>query len=104
MTAAEATSTAPERLAINLMLVFFSKEQMANGNCTPAPNRQQLDPNVIQGIRLHIQYKFPVPPEQEAARWSKILHQNMNAKCRNVRAAAKPKVTPETGIVVHADA
>lgn len=53
---------------------------------------------------VHIQYKFPVPPEQEAARWSKILHQNMNAKCRNVRAAAKPKVTPETGIVVHADA
>ena len=48
---AEAVSLNPARLAVNLLSVFFTREQMAEGNCTPAPSRQMLDPTVIHGIR-----------------------------------------------------
>lgn len=51
---AEAISTNATRLSVNLLTVFFTKEQLASGNCTPAPNRQLLDPSTIQGIRCNV--------------------------------------------------
>ena len=48
---AEAISTDPARLAVNLLTVFFCKEELGSGNCTPAPGRQLLNPAIIQGIR-----------------------------------------------------
>ena len=45
--AAELTSPSPEKLAINLMAVFFREEQLAQGCCTPAPGRVLLSPRII---------------------------------------------------------
>ena len=49
--AAEVVSNNPAKLALALMAIFFTKKEMANGNCNPAPSRQLLNPNVITGIR-----------------------------------------------------
>ena len=48
---AEAISKNAARLAIHLLSVFFEREKIACGNCTPAPNRELLDQRVIRGIR-----------------------------------------------------
>ena len=48
---AEMISKTPARLAVNLLTVFFSREKIAAGNCTPAPNRELLDQRVIRGIK-----------------------------------------------------
>ena len=36
---AEAIPTDPARLAVNLLMVFFCKEELGSGNCTPSPGR-----------------------------------------------------------------
>ena len=37
-------------------------------------------------------YMFPLNEEkEEEGRWKKILHVNLNAKCRNARAAVKQR-------------
>ena len=51
---AEAISTNPPRLACNLLSVFFTKDELSKGNCTPAQGRNLLDPNIIQGIRCNV--------------------------------------------------
>eukprot|EP00731_Ephydatia_muelleri_P024420 Em0016g691a len=84
---AEAISTDPARLAVNLLTVFFCKEEPGSGNCTPAPGRQLLNPAIIQGIRLHVNYKYPADSDEEKARWKILLHINLNSKCRNARAS-----------------
>ncbi|KAL5518132.1 hypothetical protein EMCRGX_G003815 [Ephydatia muelleri] len=48
---AETISKNAPRLAVNLLFVFFTREKLASGNCTPAPNRELLDQKVIHGIR-----------------------------------------------------
>ena len=48
---AEAIPTDPARLAVYLLMVFFCKEELGSGNCTPSPGRQLLNPAIIQGIR-----------------------------------------------------
>eukprot|EP00731_Ephydatia_muelleri_P025173 Em0017g256a len=72
---------------LNLLTVFFCKEELGSGNCTPAPGRQLLNPAIIQGIRLHVNYKYPADSDEEKARWKKLLHINLNSKCRNARAS-----------------
>ncbi|KAL5491693.1 hypothetical protein EMCRGX_G017030 [Ephydatia muelleri] len=87
---AEAISKNAARLAIHLLSVFFSREKIACGNCTPAPNRELLDQRVIHGIRLHLKHIYPVATtKEEEDRWKKILQTTLNGKCRNVRAALK---------------
>lgn len=39
------------QLALKLMDLFFTKEEMARGNCTPAEGRELLRQDVIAGIR-----------------------------------------------------
>ena len=38
-------------LALSLMDLFFSREEMARGNCTDAEGRNLLEPEIISGIR-----------------------------------------------------
>ena len=41
---------------------------------------------------VHLMYKYPeASAAEEDKRWKKILHINMNSKCRNSRAALKTK-------------
>ena len=50
---AEAISTSAQKLAINLLSVLFTQEEISTGNCTK-PNREDikvLNPLKIQGIR-----------------------------------------------------
>eukprot|EP00731_Ephydatia_muelleri_P006851 Em0003g1099a len=68
-------------------VVEEDKEELGSGNCTPAPGRQLLNPAIIQGIRLHVNYKYPADSDEEKARWKKLLHINLNSKCRNARAS-----------------
>ncbi|KAL5467266.1 hypothetical protein EMCRGX_G031469 [Ephydatia muelleri] len=57
---------------------------MASSNCTPAPSRQLLNPNIISGIHRLIKSKFPHIGEEQ---WQKILH----VKCRSLRNKQKKK-------------
>ncbi|KAL5516812.1 hypothetical protein EMCRGX_G002231 [Ephydatia muelleri] len=87
---AETISKNAPRLAVNLLSVFFTREKLASGNCTPAPNRELLDQKVIHGIRLHLKHIHPMTTtKEEEDRWKKIVQTSMNAKCRNIRAALK---------------
>ena len=58
--AKEASSTKASSLALKLMEVFFTKEELAQGNCTEAEGRELLSPDVINGIRcrFHFYYFF----------------------------------------------
>lgn len=38
-------------LALRLMDLFFTREEMADGNCTAADGRNLLHPDIISGIR-----------------------------------------------------
>ena len=76
------------RLSVNLLSVFFTREKLASGNCTPAPNRELLDQKVIHGIRLYLKHIHPITTtKEEENRWKKIVQTSMNA--RNIRAALK---------------
>eukprot|EP00731_Ephydatia_muelleri_P009859 Em0005g445a len=91
--AAEVVSDTAAKLALALLSVFFTDQEMARSNCTPAPSRQLLIPNIISGIHRHIKYKFPQTNEQQ---WQKILHVNMNSKCRSLRNKEKRKQCEES--------
>ena len=47
----EATSKTPAQLALRLLGLFFTKEEIAKGNCTEAEGRELLSPQIIEGIR-----------------------------------------------------
>ena len=61
------TSTA-QKLALNLLALFFKKEQLVNGICTPqaegspAQNRDILDQRIIEGIRCKQTYTIRAIP------------------------------------------
>lgn len=44
------TSTV-KALGLRLLTEFFSQEQLANGNCTPAAGRDVLNKEILGGIR-----------------------------------------------------
>ena len=52
--AEEYSATDACALARKLMELFFTREEMANGNCTEADGRILLNPEVISGIRCKI--------------------------------------------------
>ena len=56
VTAKETSATKASSLALKLMEVFFTKEEIAQGNCTEADGRELLSPAVINGIhcRFHL--------------------------------------------------
>eukprot|EP00731_Ephydatia_muelleri_P013726 Em0007g1036a len=76
----------PEKLALNLLGVFFTQDQLTKGNCTPTPDHKDLlDPRIINGIRLHLKYKYPMDDkDQEQMRWKAVLSK-LNAKCQSFR-------------------
>ena len=48
----EFMAKSPEKLALNLLGVFFTQDQLTKGNCTPTPDHKDLlDPRIINGIR-----------------------------------------------------
>ena len=50
--ASEFMAKTPQKMALNLLGIFFSKDQLKNGNCTPiASHKEILDPRIINGIR-----------------------------------------------------
>ena len=56
--AAEVVSDSPAKLALALLNVFFTEQEMASSNCTPAPSRQLLNPNIISGIHCKINSRY----------------------------------------------
>lgn len=104
-----------EKLAGGLLLLLFSLDELASGNCTK-PIRddiKQLDGNRLWAIKCkclvlsvpnlhshfsriligHIDFKFPISEEldgkggkeKSAKRWKDIMQKNLNAKCRHFR-------------------
>ena len=51
MKAKENASTSATQLALKLMDIFFTKEELSSGNCTQAEGRELLRQDVIDGIR-----------------------------------------------------
>ena len=49
--AQEARSKIARKLALKLLGLFFMKEQMAEGSCTPLEGKKLLTPEIIEGIR-----------------------------------------------------
>ncbi|KAL5510127.1 hypothetical protein EMCRGX_G005618 [Ephydatia muelleri] len=50
--ASERMAKTPQKMALNLLGIFFSKDQLKNGNCTPtASHKEILDPWIINDIR-----------------------------------------------------
>lgn len=50
--ACEFMAKTPEKMALNLMGLFFTKDQLSKGNCTPTISHKEiLDPSIINGIR-----------------------------------------------------
>lgn len=89
---AESMSDTPAKLAVAILTALFSMEELGAGCCTQAKDRNTLNPVYIRGIRMHLMYKYPeASAAEEDKRWKKILHINMNSKCRNSRAALKTK-------------
>ncbi|KAL5505447.1 hypothetical protein EMCRGX_G006879 [Ephydatia muelleri] len=92
--ASEFISDTPAKLAVHLMTVLFTETQLQTGNCTPTPSgRPLLDQRTINGIRLHVQYKYP---EVDPHVWKHIIQVNMNSKCRTLRASAKKSSAAST--------
>ena len=52
--AKENSATDACALARKLMELFFTREEMANGNCTEADGRTLLNPEVISGMKCKI--------------------------------------------------
>lgn len=48
--AEEANAKGAQKLALHLMDVFFTGDKMATGLCTKWEGREQLDPDIIEGI------------------------------------------------------
>ncbi|KAL5515727.1 hypothetical protein EMCRGX_G000934 [Ephydatia muelleri] len=85
-------SKTPEKLALNLLSVLFTEKEIANGNCTPTvSNRPLLNQEFVHGIRLHLNYMFPVESGVEPERWKTILQKNLNGKCRSFRRQLRMK-------------
>ena len=51
VTAKETSTTKASSLALKHMEVFFTKEEIVQGNCTEADGQELLSPAVINGIR-----------------------------------------------------
>ena len=49
--AKEVASSDAVKLALNLMDLFFSKQEMASSSCTETKGKQLLDPTIVDGIR-----------------------------------------------------
>jgi len=49
--ACEARSKYARKLALKLLSLFFTKEQLAEGLCTPMKGKNLLNPEIIEGIR-----------------------------------------------------
>ena len=49
--AKESTAKTPEQLALRLLDVSFTKDQLSKSNCTKADGRILLPENIIEGIR-----------------------------------------------------
>ena len=101
----ESQNNTPEKLAVALLLLLFSREELAHENCTK-PIRgdiHQLDTNQLWAIKCkkhftymntlltffvfagHVNYIFPIDPEQEKERWNILLRKCLNLKCRQMR-------------------
>eukprot|EP00731_Ephydatia_muelleri_P011482 Em0006g376a len=78
---AETISKNAPRLAVNLLSVFFTREKLASGNCTPAPNRELLDQKVIHGIRLHLKHIHPMTTTKEEEDRASSNSISTNFKC-----------------------
>ena len=101
----ESVSDTPAKLAVAILTSLFSMEELGAGCCTPANDWNTLNPVYIRGIRsklqydhskfifiVHLMYKYPeASAVEEEKKWKRILHINMNSKCRNSRAALKTK-------------
>lgn len=83
----EVLASSASSLALKLMDLFFTKEEMGKSNCTPAEGREILRQDIIAGIRCHVNHMYPA--DDSATRWKEILHKKMNSKCRNHRALFK---------------
>lgn len=49
--AEEAKAKSAQKLALHLMDIFFTKDQMATSLCTKWEGRDLLDPDIVEGIR-----------------------------------------------------
>jgi hypothetical protein len=69
-------SDTPEGLAVALLLLLFTPDQLKHGNCTKPVRKDidQLDPDRVWAIRWD-----PAP------RWAALLTKTLNAKCRQLR-------------------
>jgi len=47
----EVSATSAGGLALKLMTLFFTKQEMAEGNCTVTEGREQLRPDIVSGIK-----------------------------------------------------
>ena len=50
----EMLASSASSLALKLMNLFFTKEEMAKSNCTPAEGREILRQDIIAGIRGNV--------------------------------------------------
>ena len=69
----------PEKMALTLLEILFSRETLAQSNLTGRGKhkKKQLDPLLIFGIFCHLKYRFNI----HDADWARIKN-NMDAKCR----------------------
>lgn len=58
--AEEAKAKGAQKLALHLMDVFFTRDKMATGLCTKWEGREQLDPDIIEGIRCKWMWNYAV--------------------------------------------
>eukprot|EP00731_Ephydatia_muelleri_P033187 Em0026g7a len=72
--ACEFMAKTPEKMALNLIGLFFTKDQLRKGNCTPTISHKEiLDHSIINGIRLHMKFKYPAGDQEERKHWKAVL-------------------------------
>ncbi len=70
VSAREAVTSTPRKLALRLLALFFSPEELSNGICTPQPEgssascRNLLNQDIVDGIRCKSYFKFMLHPQE----------------------------------------
>ncbi|XP_046859878.1 uncharacterized protein LOC124453168 isoform X2 [Xenia sp. Carnegie-2017] len=80
----EAYGTNPVKLALGMTEALFTREEMAASNVRGTRGKESLDPNKINSIRVHVDYKFPLEKDRMEVRWQ-LIKPKIDSKCRQQR-------------------
>lgn len=78
--------------ALKLLPCFFSKDELATCNTDGSHNKNCLDANKLNSLKILVFSKFPASDSKEKNKAWRIIKSKINTKCRVKRRLAKENV------------